>query len=171
MPGLILPNSFHYPAPRVWVPRAFWSPSRRCCCVTCPWCSGTIPEQYQVVISGVTDWLPFCDECDEKLNDTFVLDQYGDFYTGTSCCWRYELPSAVCTDVAIAIEVWIQGDTLVVYATDDTWPNTPTNGIQWKEEMNGGVDPWDCEITNASISYFTEVRCRGSGSTCLVTAL
>lgn len=69
--------------PSLWLPGSPLPSSRglgrRCCCVEdCPnLCTGSIPQQIEVTITGVQDGT--CDECAAYWNDVFIIDLYAFF--------------------------------------------------------------------------------------------
>lgn len=98
------------------------------CCCPCVACySGSVPSSWTLVLDGFAD--ASCNECDEYLNDTFVLLPE----TEGSCTYVYSDDSGPCTSElsiilllqAGELEIWVRASFQDVILYRYTWPDGP----------------------------------------------
>lgn len=188
-----LDSGLAVPAPEVWIPREpwrqrsliepwRWMSRRRCCCeagdVACDKCSGSgnnAPNQFQVVIAGLTDSLCGGTLCSD-MNDTFILSSI------STCLWEYAFDCIICAtnwasnriqlliskiDLTYYLQVYLNIDSVLSCGT------TYGIGYLFMFEKTKAT-PFNCLALDGtgdgSLSWVGTV-CNGASATCLVTAL
>jgi hypothetical protein len=142
----------------------------------CTHCTGAIPAQMQLVISGIVAKSPVvCGDCD-GLNGTFVLDRE----TGTTwgspdggkCLWSYYPPSPICTYDMLHVDLYGTGsNTFIEVYWRDRIPGS-TEVIRWFKTYVGSAKI-GCDSFSAVALTFNlgGTKCNGSSSSCLLTSL
>ena len=64
-----------------------------CCKCGCPACDGNVPQQLQIITSGITNGT--CDDC-LGMNGTFILVRAPLLDAPGYCAWAYGLNSSIC---------------------------------------------------------------------------
>lgn len=111
---------------------------RRCYCDRECWaCSGSMPEEYQIAVSGFTAGTPgFCDGW-AAFNDIFIAGT-DDLYAGRETCSnRHVFSPEICT--TYYAEVWFRGGNAIsggIYG----------NGSIYYQKNHGSIPP--CEVEN-----------------------
>lgn len=164
--------------PWLWVPKplGFASPGGYpCCCPTsvCRWCNNSIPNQVEVVISGVLN--RSCGTC-TNVNGTFVLDYYGEVLatpggSAWMCEWFYTLPSAICPYNYLMFTI-SSGVYDLILCENKPW----TGAGDWQAYFRLNTSqPFDCENIDDDLpSVWTShdmFECESTHGTCHVTAL
>ena len=136
---------------------------RKCCCGgKCGGCSGDIPQEVEVIISGVVN--RDCFDCG-SLNGTYVLD-YSAFIgqEALACQWLYEFPSPIC-GIRFVVARGISGELWVSFASNDY---TDT-----KNAWQNLAGPADCSSwNNEPLPYWISgLECYSAYTTAYLTAL
>lgn len=165
-----------FPSPDLWLPRRMMQqadhyPCPSCCGVVereCIYCdSGTVPNQFQVVIAGLTDDV-FCAGGCSSFNGTYILDWSGggpqqvctwDYFFGPNC--SPEGPWGL-TMAVVVNRIVVQFSNQGIFGGNFGWIDQPVSL------------PMDCStIIGRSLpaTFRTRAWCIVTGSTCVVTAL
>jgi len=144
-----------------------------CCCGSgppdgpCPWCETAIPFRIQLVIADVVDGL-LCDQCDENLNDTFVLDwrQY-EPSTGL-CCWTYDFGSEVCSERQWLDFILDQSAASVSFSSDPC--GLTSDNILFNKTI---TQPFNCQTLSLSMDPVFNNYCNteATPATCTASSL
>lgn len=133
------------------------------CCVSCQYCTGGMPEEYQVEIAGVVngDGLGFgpgaCATCSD-FNATWILPRF----PGFPCIW------------AVFVGLPCGYEKLQLVLTNDRWELTshhPSLGTDFSWIVSLAA-PYDCETARSlSPNALATHRCNNLSATCTVTPL
>lgn len=132
-------------------------------CFNCQ--SGTVPDQWSVVISGITD--DGCGSC-SGLNGTFVLDPL-EPWDGGFCFYRYVIDPTICGIERVQLYTKTVGGDVEFWV--HLWPSGSARA-NWKKTFSGS--PVDCVKTGEVMSNFYSDGtwdCDASSSTATITAI
>lgn len=137
----------------------------KCCCpADCSFCnSGTVPDQYQVELSGISN--QGCSDC-TTLDGTYIIDRTA------ACVWSQAVSPAVCTFILIQVrQDSVLQETTVNFADPGLFG---LKQIMWSKA--GGASTIDCDAFSATdipadVADDTSPDCDNGSSTCLLTAL
>jgi hypothetical protein len=143
-------------------PLAFFQSACPCCGVGCSFCSGgTRTAQVQIVLTGIVNGTDgTCTSC-SSLNATWIVDAIPQVGAGT-CFWTAAI--SVCTFNSIAASIGSLGVGVSI-----------TTGVFGQAVSYLSAGPNTCStwldenIAFDSASF--EVKCDGTASTCLITAI
>ena len=127
-------------------------PDDSCCCSPCAYCSGTLPMQLQLDVSGVTNGT--CGSC-TSINGTYVLD----YYEPNGCYWQYAIGTICGLSVCNAF----------IHPTFGVVVNIAT--LQF---ILSGSPPWDCaSFDGLTIPWnnLGDLNCSAASATVTLTAL
>lgn len=166
---------WNVPASHRFRPHVHRFPGYPCCCpTTCPGClSGTIPDEMQVVIAGVTDDSGFCVDPDGTLVLEFKPEWDGlaaGFIQG-ACVWFLDDSGGPSTRRWWLFVAPSYG--MAVWASE--YPQDyPPSVVRVKYGVNLGASKPDCTtFNNQDVPFIWEddFHCDWTNSTCTVTSL
>jgi len=140
------------------------SPGYPCCCgndLVCIACSGIVPQNLQVVLSGIVNLNPanVCANCSD-LDGTYIVTYVG------NCYWFYNLGDEICPTAGnLSIAVQVSSKTIQVYL------DTSSYDSKWYKVFPSAVPCNSLNNESLAPNIYTMNLCDVSAATCFVTSL
>lgn len=153
-----------------------FSPCPQCCSCECANCSGEVPTELEVEVSGIDTGA--CEDCLD-LNAVYVLACPGVSPGGGCCEWRYTFPVAVCGITWIYLRLCLAASEFTWFGDGHTihegdyYANVRMEGgdyfIQWYHDF-GPTKP-DCAAWSALLLTLesSDIQCDASAAAATLT--
>ncbi len=148
-------------------------PGYPCCCEEETCCSGSSPDEYEAVVSGIIDGEYGCGAACLANNDTYILSKT--YTTEGECRWYYSNSQNNC--VGLAITIYVFNDPGNYRLTASVWYKPADflqglmGGTYYSDNKINCDSITDLEIDCGSRAPLTGYRCAYTNGTIVISAL